>query len=165
MQSFKARLKARVSSRRTSAQVPVGKPSMTRSDDFWKWLRGDWGKPNLLTRAGIPRIATNLSTYLLFPVVCYLLAERYMGTQRDKEALRQCVHNPFFLAAYAIFYISLVTDWFLRDRYGPDRRAGQRFQFFRNNWKDTFVKIHSFSLAISMILFLIGGLYFRQQLT
>jgi hypothetical protein len=95
---------------------------MTTPADSWKWLRGDWGKPNLLTRAGIPRIATNLLTYLL------------------------------------------VTDWFLRDRYGPDRRARQRFQFFRNNWKDTFVKIHSLSLAASMVLLLVGALYFRQHL-
>ena len=125
---------------------------------------GDWGKPNLLTRAGVPRIATNLLTYLLAPCVCYLLVARYKVAPLEMEALHRSTHNPFFLAAYGVFYVSLITDWFLRDRYRLGHRPAERFQFLKDNWKDIFVKISILSLAISLVLFLLGAFYFRQQL-
>jgi hypothetical protein len=132
--------------------------------DFWNWLKSDWGKPNLLTRAGVPRIATNLLTYLLTPYVCYLLVRRYAVSPHDREALRLFVHNRFFLAWYALSYFTLVTDWFLHSRYSWKSSPQESLRFFRNNWKDGFVKAFFLCLAISMLLFLLGALYFIHQL-
>jgi hypothetical protein len=134
------------------------------SAKFWNWLRSDWGSPNFLTRAGIPRIVTNLLTYLLAPIAFYLLTARYVPSA-DKRRFNLVVHNPFFLFAYATFYVTVVTNWFLEFSYNlKTLRPRERFQVIRQNSRDIFVRIYWISAAVSVFLFLLGTLYFRHQL-
>ncbi len=137
---------------------------MSTLAEFWNWLRSDWGKPNFLTRAGVPRIATNLLTYLLVPYAWYLLTLRYAPAS-DKQALRLFVHNPLVLLAYAVFYVTLITDWFLHFRYGlKGLRPDKRFGVLTRNWTDPLVKVYWLSLASSLVLLLFGAFYFRHQM-
>jgi len=137
---------------------------MTRLADFKKWLWGDWGKPNFLTRAGIPRIATNFVSFLLAPCICFALTLRF-APETDKQSIRLFVHEPLFLLSYSVLYISAVTDSFLEFSYNlKSLRLDERFRFVRQKWRDPFVIIFWVSLFSSMFLFLLGALHFRHQL-
>jgi|SRR5215469_1396920 len=132
--------------------------------DFWHWLWSDWGKPNLLTRVGIPRFLTNLFTYLLGPYVCYVLTLRY-SSAAYKPAIRVFVHSPLILLAYATFYVAVVSDWFLDSRYTLTRLGlKERFELLRHHWSDHVVRVYCLSLASSLVLLLLGVLYFRHRI-
>ncbi len=60
---------------------------MTNLADLWKWLWSDWGKPNFLTRAGIPRLVTTFLSFLLFMYLSYYLTMRY-SFEPNKESFR-----------------------------------------------------------------------------
>lgn len=137
---------------------------MNTRNSFLNWLWSDWGKPNLLTRAGIPRIVTNSLTYILFPYICYRLSVRNLSSS-DKLAVRLALHNAFFVVAYCTFYVSLVTEWFLRHHYNSGKlRIEERLTFVRKNWGDPIVKINCISFWTSFLLFIVGAFYFRQKL-
>ena len=125
--------------------------------DFWKWLWSDWGKPNVLTRAGIPRVLTNLLTYVLILYVSFSLTLRF-SSAADREKLRIAYHDVFFISAYALLYVNFLISWFLEDRYKFNRlRADHRFRVARQNWKDPFFKIFWLSLVATFCLFLLGA--------
>jgi hypothetical protein len=136
---------------------------MTSFADFRKWLWSDWGKPNFLTRAGMPRIVTNFLSYLLAPYISFYLTMRY-APDADKQSIRLFVHDPFVLLAYAVLYVCAVTDSYLAFSY--DRkglRLDERFRLIKRNWQDPLVKIFWISLLGSMLLLLIGAFHFRYQ--
>jgi hypothetical protein len=137
---------------------------MTRFADFKKWLWSDWGKPNFLTRAGIPRVLTNIVPFLLAPYICFALTLRY-APETDKQSILLFVHEPLFLLSYAVLYVSMVTDSFLEFSYNlKSLGLGERFRRIRQKWHDPFVKIFWVSLLSSMFLFLFGAFHFRHQL-
>ena len=91
---------------------------MTTFSEFRRWLWGDWGKPNFLTRLGIPQVITYLLAYLSGPYLLYWLTVRYVPIREaDRQNFRMFVHNPFFLSAYAIFFISATTKRFMDFKY------------------------------------------------
>lgn len=125
--------------------------------DFLRWLWSDWGRPNLLTRMGLPRIVTNLFTYILGPFIGYLVMEKFASTGEQK-ALQSFVHNPWILSAYVTFYAVVVLDCYLRSKYSAtSRSASVRFQALRENSKDTVVRIYWTALILSLLLFVIGS--------
>jgi hypothetical protein len=137
--------------------------AMTTLPDFKKWLWSDWGKPNFLTRAGIPRIVTNFVAFWLAPYVSFLLTLRY-APAGDKPSIRLFVHEPLFLLAYAVLYVSMLADSFLEFSYKVNSfRPGERFRFVRQKWQDPIVKIFWMSLLSSMFLLLLGAFHFRHQ--
>jgi hypothetical protein len=137
---------------------------MTRLADFKKWLWGDWGKPNFLTRAGIPRLVTNFASFLLAPYIFFALTLKY-SSEVDKQSIRQFVHDPFVLLSYAVLYLSAISYMFLEFSFNlKNIRPDERFRLVRQRWKDPFVKIFWVSVLSSMFLLLIGGFHFRHQL-
>jgi hypothetical protein len=139
--------------------------AMSAFSDFGKWLWSDWGKPNFLTRVGIPRIATNLLAWLVWFYLCFLLTIRYVPAA-DRVAVRQkfrlALHNPFFLMAYASLYLCFLVREFLSSKYNVRGRALDKS--IRENWSDPFVKVYWVGGACMLLLFLIGALYYRFQL-
>jgi hypothetical protein len=137
---------------------------MERLADFKKWLWSDWGRPNFLTRAGIPRIVTNFVSFLLAPYISFALTLRY-APETDKQSIRLLVHEPLFLLSYAVLYVTMITDSFLKFTYNVKSfPLDERFRFIRQKWQDPFVKIFWVSLLSSMFLFLVGAFHFRHQL-
>lgn len=134
---------------------------MTNFADFSKWLWSDWGKPNFLTRAGIPRILTNFVSYLLAAYISFYLTFKY-APEADKPSIRLFIHNPFVLLAYAVLYVGVITDSYLAFSYDwKGLRLDERFRLIKRNWQDPFVKIFWISLLSSMLLLLIGSFHFR----
>ena len=137
---------------------------MTRFADFKTWLWSDWGKPNFLTRAGIPRIVTNFVSFLLAPYISFALTLKY-SSEVDKQSIRLFVHDPFVLLSYAVFYVSAIIYMFLEFSFNlKNIRPDERFRFVRQRWQDPFVKIFWVSALNSMFLLLIGAFHFRHQL-
>lgn len=137
---------------------------MSKLADVWSWLWSDWGKPNFMTRAGVPRFVTNLLTYLLAPYICYVLTLKFTPASYQ-AAIRLFVHNPFILLAYAVFYVSLTSDGFLHSRYNlKDLGSDDRVGLLRRHWADFMVKVYCLSLACSLLLLLLGAFYFRHQI-
>ena len=137
---------------------------MTRLADFNKWLWGDWGKPNFLTRARIPRIVTNFLSFLLAPYICFALTLRF-APETDKQSIRLFAREPLFLLSYSVLYLSAITYSFLESSYSlKSLRLDERIRFVRQKWQNPFVKIFWVSLFSSMILFLLGAFHFRHQL-
>ena len=137
---------------------------MTRFADFKTWLWSDWGKPNFLTRAGIPRIVTNFVSFLLAPYISFALTLKY-SSEVDKQSIRLFVHDPFVLLSYAVFYVSAIIYMFLEFSFNlKNIRPDERFRFVRQRWQDPFVKIFWVSALSSMFLLLIGAFHFRHQL-
>lgn len=136
---------------------------MSALADFRKWLWSDWGRPNFLTRLGIPRIVTNLLAFLLWFYVWFFLTIRYVsGTELDRQRFRLFLHNPFLLIAFAALYICLLVRGFLSSKYKVRGRALDKS--IRENWSDPFVKAYWVSGACMLLLFLIGSLLYRAQL-
>jgi hypothetical protein len=124
--------------------------------DFSRWLWTDWGRPNFLTRMGVPRIVTNVFTYLLGPFIGYLVMERYTSTAEQK-GLHDFVHNPWILSGYAVFYAVVVLDPYLRSKHSvSSESASTRFRVSRENSKDIFVRTYWAALILSLLLFMIG---------
>ena len=138
---------------------------MSASADFRKWLSSDWGRPNFLTRLGIPRISTNLLAWLLWFYVCFLLTMRFVPvTDRavDKQIFYLLLRNPFILMSYASLYLCFLVREFLSSKYKVTGRALDKSM--RENWSDPFVKVYVVGVACMLLLFLIGSLVFRYQL-
>lgn len=124
--------------------------------DFWKWwTSSDWGKPNSLTRLGIPRLATNLLSYLVGPYVAYLLTLKYVPGA-DYRTYRLFTHNIFILLAYGVFYCFFLTHEFLSFKYKA--KGTELNKIVRKNWTDPFVRISWMCFLMSFVLFLIGCL-------
>ena len=141
---------------------------LTSWEHFWNWLWGDWGKPNFLTRLGIPRIATNLLSYLLAPIIWFILTLKYFPDPATKHAFHLIALNPFFLLAYAVFYVAAVSDEYLESRHNLKRfrfNPQEQLRFLRQNWNDVFVRVLGLSFATSFFLFLLGVLRFLRQIT
>jgi hypothetical protein len=141
--------------------VPLRKeaPLSTRireTTDFWTWLWSDWGKSSLLTRAGIPRIVINLSCYLLVPTISFVLTAKYLSAA-DRIKLGLFLRNPFYIAGYAIFYLSVVTRSFIESRYDlKDIPATQRFRRICGLWDDPIVAVYWLSAIATVLLFVFG---------
>src|SRR5260221_4791296 len=88
---------------------------MTRFADFKTWLWSDWGKPNFLTRAGVPRIVTNFVAFLLAPLISFALTLRF-APETDKQNIRIFVHEPLFLLAYALLTVIFLAIRSLKSR-------------------------------------------------
>ena len=137
---------------------------MSKFADFKKWLWSDWGKPNFLTRAGIPRIVTNFVSFLLAPYISFTLTLKY-SSEADKQSIRLFVRDPFVLLSYAALYVGAITSMFLEFSYDLKRyRLAERFRFVRQKWQDPFVRICLISVMSSMLLLLLGAFHFRHQL-
>ena len=134
---------------------------MSAFTDFRQWLWSDWGRPNFLTRMGIPRIVANVLTFVLYFIALYYLQLRFVSPG-DKEKVRVFQHNPFILAAFAVGYVGYVIREFLFFKYKVKGRALDKV--IRKNWSDPFVKLNIFALASMFLLFLIGSLWYRFQL-
>jgi hypothetical protein len=132
---------------------------------FGKWLWSDWGKPDWLTRLGIPYFIINLLVYLLVPYLLLMSLNAY-SSGLGNRVLPIILHNPFFLSSYAVFYLCSVTGQYLKSMYGlADRRADNKFHVMRQSWKDPFVKLFWLSLVISLAAGIIGGLQISHQLS
>ena len=132
-----------------------------RSVAFRKWLWGNWGRANIITRLGIPRIVTSLLGYLLVPYAWYFFTIEY-ATDVDKERFRQAAHNPFFVMAYACLYLTVLVRGFLSSE---SRLRGQALdKSIRQSWSDPLVKIYLVGGACVMLFLLIGTLLYRSQL-
>lgn len=129
--------------------------------DFRRWLWTDWGRPNFLTRMGIPRIVTSVLAFVLFFIALVYLQLRYVSPG-DRVKVRLFLHNPFFLAAYAALYVGLLAREFLSFKYKVKGRALDKAM--RENWSEPFVKISMFALVSMFLLLLIGSLVYRLQL-
>jgi hypothetical protein len=137
---------------------------VTAMAEFWKWLWSDWGKPNVLTRAGIPRIVTNLFTYLLAPCVSFYVTMKFVS-DADRERVHLLFHDGFFVLACAVFYVAFVMNSFLENRYHLTRvRADERFRIMRVNWKDPAILVFWVCFAVAFGLFLLGAVHFRHQI-
>jgi hypothetical protein len=137
---------------------------MSKFADFKKWLWSDWGKPNFLTRAGIPRIVTNFVSFLLVPYISFVLTLKY-SSEADKQSIRLFVRDPFVLLSYAVLYVGAITYLFLEFNYDlKSLRSAERFRFVRQRWQDPFVRIYLISVLSSMFLLLLGTFHFRRQL-
>lgn len=126
--------------------------------DFWKWLWSDWGRPNFLTRLGIPRIAIILFAWLLWFYVWYFLTIRYfleLDRAADKQRFRLLLHNPFILMAYASLFLCFVVREFLSSKYKAKGLALDKI--IRANWRDPFVEAYWVGGACMLLLFLIGS--------
>jgi hypothetical protein len=137
---------------------------MTSIADFRKWLWSDWGKPNFLTRAGMPKIVTNVLSYLLALYISFFLMLR-LASEADRQSIRLFVRDPFVLVSWAVLYIGAVTDSYLKFSY--DQKGlllNERFRRVKKNWQDPFVRIFWISLISSMLLLLIGVFHFHRQL-
>jgi hypothetical protein len=134
---------------------------MSAFTDFRRWLWSDWGKPDFLTRMGIPRIVINFLSFLLAFIALYYITLRYSATG-DREKLRRFVLNPFILTSYAALSIAILTREFLSCKYNVKGRALEKFM--RENWREPFVRDSMFALASTFLLFLIGFLVYRFQL-
>jgi hypothetical protein len=134
---------------------------MSAFADFRRWLWSDWGRPNFLTRIGIPRIVTNFLSFLLFFILFGYLQLRYSAAG-DGERFRLFVRNPFILASYAALYIAILTREFLSFKFKVTGRALDKFM--RENWSELFVKVSVFATGSMLLLFLIGAFVFRSQL-
>jgi len=132
---------------------------------FGKWLWSDWGKPNRLTRLGIPRIITNLLAYLLVPYLLLLSLNAY-SSGLGNRLLPMLSHNPFLLSSYTVFYVCVVTGQYLESIYRlSGRQVDDKFSVMRQSWKDPFVKIFWLSGGISLGALFIGGLQISHQLS
>lgn len=141
-----------------------GATEVNSYSEFWRWLWSDWGKPNFLTKAGVPRIAINLAAYVAYTFVIYFLAWK-IASPPDRIHLSLATHSPLLLASWVVFYVSLTVDSFLSDRYGlKGLRLSQCSRAIWQSSEDVFVKISFISLGISLILFLAGALIFRHQM-
>lgn len=130
---------------------------------FWRWLWGDWGKPDYLTRLGIPRIITRFFVYLLVPYLSYLSMRAY-SSDLGNRVVYVISHRPLLLFSYAVFYVSVVTGQYLEYTYGvASHRTSDKFTVIRQSWKDPIVKIFWLSLLISLGALLIGGLQIAHQ--
>ena len=137
---------------------------MTSFADFRKWLWSDWGKPNFLTRAGMPRILTNVLSYLLALYISFFLMLR-LASEADRQSIRLFVRDPFVLVSWAVLYIGAVTDSYLKFSYNQKGLLlNERFRLVKKNWQDPFVRIFWISLISSMLLLLIGVFHFHRQL-
>jgi cbb3-type cytochrome oxidase subunit 3 len=130
---------------------------------FLQWLPGNWGNPNFLTRARVPRIVTNLATYILSPVVIFWITLRYLPPQ-DLKAARLFLHSPFVLASYGTFYLSLLSEHYIAFPFDLGKKtreqAREAIKTSRNN---LFVRLRWISAVASMVLLLIGCVYFGYQ--
>jgi hypothetical protein len=137
---------------------------MSKFADFKKWLWSDWGKPNFLTRAGIPRIVTNLVSFSLALYISFALTLKY-SSEADKQSIRLFARDPFVLLSYAALYVGTITYMFLKFSYDlKSYRSAERFRFVRQKWQDPFVRICLISVLSSMFLLLLGTFHFRYQL-
>ena len=137
---------------------------MSKFADFKKWLWSDWGKPNFLTRAGIPRIVTNFVSFLLVPYISFVLTLKY-SSEADKQSIRLFVRDPFVLLSYAVLNVGAITYLFLEFNYDlKSLRSAERFRFVRQRWQDPFVRIYLISVLSSMFRLLLGTFHFRRQL-
>ncbi len=137
---------------------------MTTFTEFRKWLWSDWGKPNFLTRLGVPRIVTYPLAYLLGPYVMYMVTLRYSSSV-DRQRIRLLLHNPFVLSAYAVFFLAALTNQFVESKYNLKKLPmDERFKESRRIWKDPFVRIFWASFICTFLLFLISSLQFIHQL-
>lgn len=135
--------------------------AMSALTDFRRWLWSDWGRPNFLTRMGIPRIVTNFLSFLLGFIAFGYLQLRYSAAG-DRERFRLLVHNPFILAAYAALYVAILTREFLSFKFKVKGRTLDKLM--RENWSEPFVKVSIFAAGSVLLLFLIGAFVFRSQL-
>jgi len=138
---------------------------MSRFLDFLTWLWSDWGRPNPLTRLGVPRIVTNLLTYLIWPFVIYLVMDRYIPFH-ERQELHNLVHNRWILTGYGSFYAVVVLDSYLCFTYSLDGTdAFKRFRVFRKNSRDVFVRTYWAALILSLLISLVGAfeLWSRQR--
>jgi hypothetical protein len=129
---------------------------MSAGIEFWNWWTSrDWGKPNSLTRIGVPRLVTNLVAYLLAPYLAYELTVRWVPAA-DYRTYRVFAHNAFFVAAYIVLYVSYLAHEFLSFKYNARGRTLDRLLL--KKWNDPFVRILWMSLTTLFALFLIGCL-------
>jgi hypothetical protein len=135
--------------------------AMSVFTDFRRWLWSDWGRPNYLTRIGIPRIVTHLLAFILFFIALYYLQLRF-SSAANREKFRLFAHNPFILMAYAACYVGILTRDFLSFKYKVKGRTLDKFM--RENWSEPFVKVSIIAGASMLLLFLIGALELRSQL-
>jgi len=133
---------------------------MTSNGSFLRWLWSDWGRPSILTRLGIPRIITYLLAYLLAPYLSFWLTARYVpGANWD--IFHRVVHDPFFLSAYGVFFITLLIRQFLESKYDLTAyRLRERSKILKKNWRDPWVMTAWVTLACTLLLLLLGSLEF-----
>lgn len=133
--------------------------------DFGKWLLDrNCGKPDFLTRAGVPRIVRIPVIFFLVLYLSYVLMRRF-ASPTDKQRLSLAAHNPFLLLAYVAIYVAVVMSEYLEFCYQlKGLRLNERDRIIRQNWKDVFVKIYFLSGASALIFFLIGALIFSHQI-
>ena len=147
--------------RKSARRVVTSRIAMSPLTDFRQWLWSDWGRPTFLTRMGIPRIVTNFLSFLFVLVAWVYLTLRYApATERGESQL--FVHNPFFLAAYAALYTSILTREFLSFKYKVKGRTLDKVIW--ENRSEPFVRVAIVALASSLLLILIGSLVYRSQL-
>jgi len=139
---------------------------MTTFSEFRRWLWSDWGKPNFLTRLGIPRVITYLLAYLLGPYLFYWLTLRYVPMREvEKQNFRMSVHNAFFLLAYAVFFITATTSQFVDFKYSLKGLSWDvRIKRGRETWKDPFVKVFWASFACVFVLLFLGWFRLIHQI-
>jgi len=124
----------------------------------------DWGKPNFLTRAGIPRIVTNLTSYLLAVYISFSVTMRSVS-DADREKYRFVIHNAYFISAFVIAYVSLLTSAYIRSHKSNGIASDQRFPVGTEFAKRSIFVIFWLSLAATLCLFLIGAVEFRHYLS
>jgi hypothetical protein len=131
--------------------------------EFWKWLWSDWGKPNFLTRAGVPRVATNLLMYIAGTYIIYYLTLRF-ASPPEGHKYSQFIRSPLIIFSWAVFYVSLTLEWFVSWRYHlKGLRFADRNRVLSQNSKDVAILASWMSLGISILLFLAGAIYFNHR--
>jgi hypothetical protein len=133
---------------------------MNSDSSFLRWLWSDWGKPNALTRLGIPQIVTYLLAYFVTPYLCFRLTARYVSGA-SWEMFRQVARDPFFLSAYAVFFIALLSQQFLESKYNLTvYRWRERSKVLKSHWRDPWVMVAWVSFGCTLLLLLLGALEF-----
>jgi hypothetical protein len=129
---------------------------MNAKMDFKTWLWGDWGRPNFLTRLGIPAIVTNLLEYLCVPIILYFFLRAYgSGSQ-----IRAVSHNHWYWLAYGAFFITVVTGRYKQTCYkATDSVVGDQFRLLKQQWTDPAIKVFWFSVAIAACGIVVGSLH------
>jgi hypothetical protein len=130
--------------------------------NFNQWLWTDWGKPNFLTRLGIPRIFIRIVAWVLWWYVCWALTIRFVPGA-DKQAIEHSRYNPFFLSALVFLFFGGVCDGFIAQKYGLNGKGLDKWK--RGHRANPVVTLSWVSLALMFIMALIGCLqiYLRSH--
>jgi ABC-type Fe3+ transport system permease subunit len=71
---------------------------------------------------------------------------------------RRVARDPFFLSAYVVFFVALLSQQFLESKYDlTSKRWRERSKVLKGHWRDPWVITAWVSFACTLLLLLLGA--------